>query len=216
MMGRITDEQAQGTAGPQKVLKKSLTIALGRDCYFTWSSKPRESLAVWRTKEVPSFFNYYFWNPAYWSSPGKRTFDLRPVVMCPTDRANHAAVKGFVIETLKLRFFGIFREPRTSRSHVTRALPSGLRFEVHVCRARPRSRGKWFTARFLHPKTSQTYVWEEIWLFTTLLLKDCRILFQKKGRQFLSWNRGKWMNEKKHGNCELPPAKLKFQTRADG
>ena len=24
-------------------------------------------------------------------------------------------------------------EPRTSRSHVTRALPSGLRFEVHVC-----------------------------------------------------------------------------------
>ena len=179
MMRRITDEQAQGTAGPQKVLKKSLTIALGRDCYFTWSSKPRESLAVWTTKEVPSFFNYYFRNSAYWSGPGKQTFDLHPVVMCSTDWANPAAVKGFVIETLKLRFLGISRKPRTSRSHVTRSLPSGLWFEVHVCTARPRSRGKWFTARFLHPKTSQTYVWEEIRLFRTLLLNDCRILFQK-------------------------------------
>ena len=163
-MRRITDEQAQGTTVPQKVLKKSLTIPLGRDCYFTWSSKPRESLAVWRTMEVPSF-NYYFRNPAYWSGPGKRTFDLRPVVMCSTDWANPAAVKGFVTETLKLGFFGISSEPLTSRSHVTRALPSGLRFEVHVCTARPRSRGKWFTTRFLHPKTSQTYVWEQIWLF---------------------------------------------------
>ena len=49
-----------------------------------------------------------------------------------------------LLETLILRFFGISREPRTSRSHVTRALPSGLRFEVHVCKARPRSKGKWF------------------------------------------------------------------------
>ena len=104
MMRRITDEQAQGTTGPQKVLKKSLTIPLGRDFYFTWSSKPRESLAVWRTKEGPSFFNYYFRNPAYWSGTGKLTFDLRPVVMCSTDWANPAAVKGFVIETLKLSF----------------------------------------------------------------------------------------------------------------
>ena len=181
MMRRITEEQAQGTTGPQKVLKKSLTILLGRECYFTWSSKSRESLAVWGTKEVPSFFNYYFRNPAHWSAPGKRTFDLRPVpvVMCSTDWANPAAVKGFVIETLKLRFLGISREPRTSRSHVTRALPSRLRLEVHVCTARPPSRRKWFTAKFLHPKTSQTYVWEEIWLFRTLLLNNCRILFQK-------------------------------------
>ena len=160
MMRRITDEQAQDTTGPQKVLKKSLTIPLGRDFYFTWSSKPRESLAVWRTKEGPSFFNYYFRNPAYWSGTGKLTFDLRPVVMCSTDWANPAAVKGFVIETLKLRFFGISREPRTSKRHVTGALPSSLRFEVHVCMARPRSR-------------------EEIRLFRTLLLNDCRILFQK-------------------------------------
>ena len=33
----------------------------------------------------------------------------------------------FTLETLRLRFFGISRQPRTSRSHVTRALPSGSR-----------------------------------------------------------------------------------------
>ena len=52
------------------------------------------------------------------------------------------------IETLRSRFFSISREPQTSRSHVASALPSGLRFEVYVCTARSRSRGKWFTARF--------------------------------------------------------------------
>ena len=46
------------------------------------------------------------------------------------------------IETLRSRFFGISREPRTSRSHVTSALPSGLQFEVHVCTCRANSRGK--------------------------------------------------------------------------
>ena len=55
------------------------------------------------------------------------------------------------IETLRLRFFGISSEPQTPRSHVIRALPIGLRFEVHVCTARPRPRGKWFTARFFAP-----------------------------------------------------------------
>ena len=66
---------------------------------------------------------------------------------------------------LKIEVFGISREPRTSRSHVTRASPSGLRFE----RLGPRSRGNWFTARFfLHPKTSQSHVWEDIQLFRTL------------------------------------------------
>ena len=49
---------------------------------------------------------------------------------------------------LRLRAFGISRELRTSRNHVSRALPSGLRFEGHVCTASPRSRGKWFNARF--------------------------------------------------------------------
>ena len=41
-----------------------------------------------------------------------------------------------IIEILRLSFFVIFGEPQTSRSHVTRALPSGLRFEVHVCTAK--------------------------------------------------------------------------------
>ena len=46
------------------------------------------------------------------------------------------------LETLRSRLFGISREPRTSRSHVTTALASGLQFEVHVFTAGPRSRGK--------------------------------------------------------------------------
>ena len=46
------------------------------------------------------------------------------------------------IRDLKIEVFGISREARTSRSHMTRALLSGLRFEVHVCMSRPRSRGK--------------------------------------------------------------------------
>ena len=47
-----------------------------------------------------------------------------------------------IIERLRSRLFGISREPRTSRSHVTTALASGLQFEVHVFTARPPSRGK--------------------------------------------------------------------------
>ena len=47
-----------------------------------------------------------------------------------------------ILESLRLRFFGISRERRTSRGHVTSALPSGLWFEVHVCTARSRFRGK--------------------------------------------------------------------------
>ena len=46
------------------------------------------------------------------------------------------------LETLRSRFFGIYREPRTSRSHVMSALASGLQFEVHVRTARPSSRVK--------------------------------------------------------------------------
>ena len=46
------------------------------------------------------------------------------------------------IETFRSRFFGISREPQTPRSDVTRALPSGLSFEVHVGMSRPCSRGK--------------------------------------------------------------------------
>ena len=62
----------------------------------------------------------------------------------------------YLIETLRSRFLGIFREPRTSKSHVIRALLSGLRFEVHVCTARPRSRGKWYTAKFFDYRISNS------------------------------------------------------------
>ena len=71
--------------------------------------------------------------------------------LCIQNELNWIEYRGSEIETLRLRFFVISREPRTSRSHVSRALPSGSRFEVHVCTARPRSRGKWFTARFFAP-----------------------------------------------------------------
>ena len=83
------------------------------------------------------------------------------------------------IGILRLRLFSISREPRTSRSHVTRALPLGLRFDVHVCTARPRSGGKRLPQGLLHPKTSQSHVWEERRLFRTLLLIDNWILFFK-------------------------------------
>ena len=43
------------------------------------------------------------------------------------------------IKTLRSRFFSISRDPQTSRSHVTSALLSGLRFEVYVCAGRSRS-----------------------------------------------------------------------------
>ena len=56
-------------------------------------------------------------------------------------------------KSYRLWFSRITREPRgTSRSHVTRALPSGLQFEVHACTAEPRSRGKWLTEKFFAPQ----------------------------------------------------------------
>ena len=72
--------------------------------------------------------------------------------------------------SFRSRFFGISSKPRTSRDLVTKAMPSGLRFEFCFCMARPHSRGKWFTARVSAPQTSQSQVWEEILLFRTLLL----------------------------------------------
>ena len=59
-----------------------------------------------------------------------------------------------IIETIRLRFFGVSCESRRSRSHVTRPLPSGFRFEVHVCTGRLRSRGKFCTLKHHNPKTN--------------------------------------------------------------
>ena len=69
----------------------------------------------------------------------------------------------FKSRNLKIEVFDISREQRTSRSHVTMVLPSGLRFEVFTLERLdhdpelidlPQS--------FLLPKTSQSHVWEEI------------------------------------------------------
>ena len=84
------------------------------------------------------------------------------------------------IETLRLRFLGIFCEPRTSRSHVTRALPSGLRFEFTLVRLEHAPEVSGLPQGFLHSKTSQSHVWEEVRLLRTLLLIDYRNLFLKK------------------------------------
>ena len=56
--------------------------------------------------------------------------------------SSNSSVGDPTLETLRLRFLGISREPRTSRNHVTSALASSLQFEVHDCTAKPRSRGK--------------------------------------------------------------------------
>ena len=48
-----------------------------------------------------------------------------------------------IIRGLKIEVFRHFLP-------TTNVNKSGLRFELHVCTARPRSRGKWFTARFFY------------------------------------------------------------------
>ena len=74
-----------------------------------------------------------------------RSTQLRRLIHAQLRRDNDFHVRNGTIERLerlRSRLFGISREPRTSRSHVTTALASGLQFEVHVFTARPRSRGK--------------------------------------------------------------------------
>ena len=83
------------------------------------------------------------------------------------------------IETLRSRFFSVSREPQTSRSHVTSALLSGLRFEVYVCTARSCSIGKWFTARIFLSKTSQSSFEKKILLFGTVSLINYWTIFHR-------------------------------------
>ena len=103
------------------------------------------------------------------AKPGEKVHFFFHKIACPCRPVLNFCERPMFLETLRLRCFGISCEPRTSRSHVTRALPCDMRFEVHVCTARPRSRGE----------TSQSHVWEEIRLFRTLSLIDYRIQFQK-------------------------------------
>ena len=62
-----------------------------RECYFTWSSEPREGLAACRAKEVPSFLNY-FKTLRISPAPGIEPTTSRSAVKRFTDWANPAAV----------------------------------------------------------------------------------------------------------------------------
>ena len=108
---------------------------------------------------------------------------------------------------LKIEFFGISRAPWTSRSHVTRAWPSGftcvwLDHALEVRADLPQG--------FLHSKTSQFHVREEMLLFGILLLNNYWILFHRnvtlKIIHHLKYKWVEWMNENKQGSCEVPPA----------
>ena len=120
-------------------------MKVGQELTLTWRVPCREILYVtFRAKRSPTTMVMSLARPhSHWLLRGHMTSKNESV-----SRQNPWAGIRATIESLRLRVFNISREPRTSISHVTRALPSGLRFEVYVCAARPRSRGKWFTARF--------------------------------------------------------------------
>ena len=61
---------------------------------FTYSSEPREGLAVWRTKEVPSFLSY-FKTLSIGPAPGIEPATSRSAVKRSTDWAKPAAKKRF-------------------------------------------------------------------------------------------------------------------------
>ena len=76
---------------------------------------------------------------------------------------------------LAWNFWGVwflppFDHPRHLKSGVTPSSTTWVYFEVHVCTAIPSSRGKWFPQGFLHPKTLQAQVWEDILCFRTIFL----------------------------------------------
>ena len=81
----------------------------------------------------------------------------------------------YILETLRLRFFDISCKLWMSRSHVTRALSSGLWFEFRVCTAKSCSRGKWFTSRFFctlrHHNPTFEKKYDFIDLFCLLIIK---------------------------------------------
>ena len=98
-----------------------------------------------------------------------------------------------LIETLRWNFFGNSCKPQTLKSHVISALPSGLRFEDHVCAARPRSGENWFTARVFSSQNitiprfrgytkqvkQHVYVIRQTWICITWpsFLFTCHLLF---------------------------------------
>ena len=73
-----------------------------------------------------------------------------------------------IIRDLKTEVFLQF--PRTANVN-----KSGLRFEVHVCTARPRSRGKWFNARFFCILKNHNTMFERTYDFFVLVINFCFI-----------------------------------------
>ena len=67
---------------------------------FTWSSEPREGLAVWRTKEVPSFLSYLK-TLSIGPAPGIEPATSRSAVKRSTDWAKPAAVNILSPERMK-------------------------------------------------------------------------------------------------------------------
>ena len=119
-------------------------------------------------RQTMKAFVMYTWKPVNtttvgpWNTGRIRTwFSERKTTEC-------FYVCGQIIETLTSRFLGISRKPRTSRIHVTKALPSGLRFEVHVWTAEPRSKDKWFTARFFCILKHKNHTFERKYYFLEL------------------------------------------------
>ena len=100
----------------------------------------------------------------------------------------------FILETLRSKFFGIApavtANVKNSRDQcpVVRIWVWGSHF---YSMSTLKGYNKWFTARVLHPKTSQSCVWEEILCFLELF---CLLIIQFVligayfWRQFLSWN----------------------------
>ena len=60
------------------------------------------------------------------------------------NKQHQKVARSLLKESLFFNYIGNLR-----RSHVTSALPPGLRFEVHVCKARPSSRGSDLPQGFL-------------------------------------------------------------------
>ena len=97
------------------------------------------------------------------------------------------ALSGMAFILAKERSIVVFRNyPRTA--NVKKSRDQGLAVRFTFVRLDHTPGVSDLPQSFLHPKGSQSYVWEEILLFTTLLLIDYRILFPKNviWTQFLS------------------------------
>ena len=87
-------------------------------------------------------------------------------------------VSSINIKTLRSRFFRYFPETTNAKKSRDQCV-SFLQFEVHVCTTRPRSRGKWLTARFFACTITHRipHVGEEILLLKLFRLSTIEFFF---------------------------------------